>query len=199
MRPPRLDFPRSLGSGPPAFSPRRTSWGARGPLPSSLAQSVTWLLKVTLSFSLAALCVHTHETRILSHDKDNYIKGECKFKPGSMTCRVVTFVNKFFFPYAYSLIPCNCSHDLNKLATYRSFYTSSSFQDQLVNGASKQGYIQQNWRPFFMLLSYYWYEFRRNIYKVPVDPQNTSTVLWRHSLSVTGQRHEKLTSIRFSQ
>lgn len=37
---------------------------------------VLLLLKVTFSFSLPALCVHTHETRILSHDKDNHIKGE---------------------------------------------------------------------------------------------------------------------------
>lgn len=32
--------------------------------------------KVILFFFSAALCVHTHETRILPHNKDNHIKGE---------------------------------------------------------------------------------------------------------------------------
>ena len=49
------------------------------------------------------------------------------------------------------------------------------------------------------------HEFRYNIVKVTVDPrgdsrvdpQTTLTILWRNSLSITGQTHEKLTSISF--
>ena len=49
------------------------------------------------------------------------------------------------------------------------------------------------------------HEFRRNIAKVAVDlrgdsrvdPQTTLTMLWRNSLSITGQTHWKLTSICF--
>ena len=40
-------------------------------------------------------------------------------------------------------------------------------------------------------------EFRHNIAKVAVDPQTTLTMLLRVSLSITGQTHEKLTSIYF--
>ena len=74
MRRPGFDFYCVLGSGSPVFSPRRTSGGAMDP--SSPAPSMTQLLKVILSFSLSALCVHTHEARILPHNKDNHIKGE---------------------------------------------------------------------------------------------------------------------------
>ena len=43
------------------------------------------------------------------------------------------------------------------------------------------------------------HEFRHNIVKVAVDPdpQITLTMLWQNSLSITGQTHEKLTSINF--
>ena len=41
------------------------------------------------------------------------------------------------------------------------------------------------------------HEFRRNIVKVAVDPQTTLTMLCWNSLSITGQTHEKLTSICF--
>ena len=41
------------------------------------------------------------------------------------------------------------------------------------------------------------YEFRHNIVQVAVDPQTTLTMLWRNSLPITGQTHEKLTSICF--
>ena len=41
------------------------------------------------------------------------------------------------------------------------------------------------------------HEFRHNIIKLAVDPQTTLTMLWRNALSITGQTHEKLTSICF--
>ena len=57
-----------------------------------------------------------------------------------------------------------------------------------------------NWRPFFMRLSCYNPEFRHNIVKVAVvprgdsqvDSQTTLTILWRNSLSITEQTHEKM-------
>jgi len=41
------------------------------------------------------------------------------------------------------------------------------------------------------------HEIRHNIVKVAVDPQTTLNMLWRNSLSITGQMHYKLTSICF--
>ena len=40
-------------------------------------------------------------------------------------------------------------------------------------------------------------EFCHNMIKVAVDLQTTLTMLWQNSLSITGQMHEKLTSICF--
>ena len=64
-----------------------------------------------------------------------------------------------------------------------------------------------NWRQFSCVCPVIDHEFRHNIVKEAVDPrgdsrvdpQTTLTMLWRNSLSITGQTHEKLTSICFLQ
>ena len=102
-------------------------------------------------------------------------------------------VIKFF---AYWLLECGVRVrlDLHPLFGKRARAPSPNSSQ----GGTKTERELTNWRQF--------HEFRHNIVKVAVDPrgdsrvdpQSTFTVLWRNSLSITGQKHEKLTSIFFT-
>ena len=58
-----------------------------------------------------------------------------------------------------------------------------------------------NWRQFIIRQSCYWSWFRNKTVKEAVDsrvdPQTTLTMFWRNSLSITGQKYEKMMLICF--
>ena len=47
-----------------------------------------------------------------------------------------------------------------------------------------------NWRQFLCVCPVIDHKFRHHIVKLAVDPQTTVTMLWRNSLSITGQTHK---------
>ena len=140
--------------------------------------------KVILFFFSAALCVHTHETRILPHNKDNHIKGEwieTLLIDLSNLSRYMYYIHQWmFFPLLHSTMqPFSYvfSNDLNETDPY------SSFQKVTVSGPTRWWGVESK------LNSTNW---RHSSCGVRDDSRvEQTTMLWQNSLPVTGETHEK--------